>query len=279
MLQKDLKVLVLGGAGYVGSALCEELENFEVYDLRNGQDIRNTRTVMLALQKCDTVVHLAGTSMDPLLERDPEFTWQSNYLANELISKFLRNTGKRIVYASSGSVYGSQPGVCTEDGPVRPLTLYGKTKHLSEEYFLHPDVNSVVFRFATCYGRAPLTRFDTIVNKMTRDSKWNNKLVITGKDKRRSLCHVKDIVAGIKLALEVENPPHRLYNLGSNDQNLTIEEIGKRVAAVTGAEIEFKDGPSNDNRSYAINYDRVKELGFAPKYTIEQAVKELYESL
>src|SRR3990167_7644391 len=139
-----MKVLVLGGAGYVGSALCAELDDCVIYDLKHGQDIRNPRTIMLALQNCDAVVHLAGTSMDLLLDRDPEFTWQSNYLANDLISKFLRNTGIRIVYASSGSVYGSQPGVCTEDGGVRPLTLYAKTKHLSEELFVRPDINSVV---------------------------------------------------------------------------------------------------------------------------------------
>lgn len=271
-----MKVLILGGAGYVGSALCQELDDYVVYDLKNGQDIRNVRTVMLALQNCDAVVHLAGTSMDPLLDRDPEFTWQSNYLANELISKFLRNTGKRIVYASSGSVYGSQEGVCIEDGPVRPLTLYGKTKHLSEEYFLHPDVNSIVFRFATCYGMAPYTRFDTIVNSMTRDAKLKGKLTITGKDKRRSLCHIKDIVSGIKMALEVKDPPHRLYNLGSNDQNLTVEDIGRRVSSATGAEIVFKEAPQHDQRSYSINYDRVKELGFVPQHTIEEAVKELY---
>ena len=273
-----MKVLVLGGSGYVGSELCTQLDDYVVYDIKNGQDIRNIRTIMLALQNCDAIVHLAGTSMDPLLERDPEFTWESNYKANELISKFLRNTGKRIVYASSGSVYGSQPGLCTEDGPVQPITLYGKTKHLSEEYFLHPDVNGIVFRFATCYGKAPFTRYDTIINGMTKNAKETGKIFIAGKEKRRSLLHVKDIVAGIKLALEVENPPHRLYNLGSNDQNLTVEEIGLRVAAVTGAEIVYKD-PDNDNRSYTINYDRVKELGFAPQHTIEEAVKEIYESL
>src|SRR3990167_5223263 len=207
---------------------------------------------MLALQNCDAVVHLAGTSMDLLLDRDPEFTWQSNYLANDLISKFLRNTGIRIVYASSGSVYGSQPGVCTEDCGVRPLTLYAKTKHLSEELFVRPDINSVVFRFATCYGWAPFTRFDTIINSMTKSAAKTGKIIISGKDKRRSVLHIKDIVAGIKMALEVKNPPHQLYNLGSNDQNLSVEEIGQRVAEVTAAEIVYGE-PDSDNRSYTIN--------------------------
>lgn len=273
-----MKVLVLGGAGYVGSSLCEELEDYEVYDLKNGQDIRNRRTIMLALQNCDAIVHLAGTSMDPLLDRDPEFTWESNYLANDLISKFLRNTGQRIVYASSGSVYGSQPGVCTEDGPVRPITLYGKTKHLSEEFFLHPDVNSVVFRFATVYGYAPFTRYDTIINGMTKSAYENKKITIAGREKRRSLLHVKDIVAGIKMALEVKDPPHRLYNLGTNDQNLSVDEIGQRVAKVMGVKIEYQDH-TTDNRSYTINYDRVKELGFVARHSIEEAVKDLYGRL
>jgi nucleoside-diphosphate-sugar epimerase len=271
-----MKVLVLGGLGYVGSALCEKLDDFEVYDLKQGQDIRNVRPTMFALEKADAIVHLAGTSMDPLMDRDPEFTWETNYLANDMIAKLLRNTGKRVIYASSGSVYGSQAGVCTEDGSVQPITLYGKTKHLSEELFLHKDLNSIVFRFATCYGPAPFTRYDTVINGMTKSAFENKKLTISGKDKRRSVCHIQDIVSGILLALTVENPPYRLYNLGSNDQNLSIEEIGKKVAAVTGVEMVYKDS-DNDNRSYTINYDRVKELGFETKHTIEEAVKELYE--
>jgi len=270
-----MKILVLGGLGYVGSALCDDLEDFEVYDLKQGQDIRNVRTIMLALQNAEAIVHLAGTSMDPLLDRDPEFTWQTNYLANDLISKFLRNTGKRIVYASSGSVYGSQEGLCTEDGNVRPLTLYAKTKHLSEELFLHPDVNSVVFRFATCYGLAPFTRFDTIVNGMTKSAYDTGKITIAGKDKRRSLLHVKDVVNGIKLALAVKDPPHRLYNLGTNGQNLSIDEIGHRISVATGASIVYKEDGA-DNRSYTINYDRVKELDFTAHHSIEEAVKEFY---
>jgi nucleoside-diphosphate-sugar epimerase len=273
-----MKVLILGGSGYVGSALQEELDDFEVYDLKQGQDVRNVRTIMPALDRADAIVHLAGTSMDPLLERDPEFTWQSNYLANDLISKYLRNTGKRIIYASSGSVYGSQPGVCTELGGVRPLTLYAKTKHLSEELFLRPDINSIVFRFATCYGLSPNTRYDTIVNGMTRDAFTKGKITVSGKDKRRSLVHVKDVVRGIMLALDIKDPPHHLYNLGSNEQNLTIEEIALKVSKVTECGIKLAE-PDADNRSYTINYDRVRELGFKPKYTIEDGIKEIWTHL
>lgn len=276
-----MRVLVLGSAGYIGSALCDELEDCVGFDLKHGQDIRNPSAIIPALEHCDAIVHLAGTVMDPLFTKDPEFTWESNYLANDLISKVLRYTGKRIVYASSGSVYGNQrgEGFCTEETPVAPLTLYAKTKALSEELFLRPDINSVVFRFATAYGLSPNTRFDTVVNSMSKAAKTEGIIKVQGKDKRRSLLHVKDIVQGIKLALEVKQPEHRLYNLGANDQNLTIENLAQIIQQEVGGLITYLSDATGDNRSYFINYDRVKELGFVPKYSIKDGAKEIYGSL
>lgn len=272
-----MKILVLGGSGYIGSELCKELGAVS-FDLKEGQDIRNPSAVIPFLYQADAVVHLAGTSMDPLFEKDPYLTWSSNYLANDLISKVLRNTGKRIVYASSGSVYGRHEGVCREDGPVNPLTLYAQTKSLSEELFLRPDVNGVVFRFATAYGLAPFTRYDTIVNSMAKAAK-SGVIKVMGGQKRRSVVHVKDIVKGIEMALQVKDPKYRLMNLGSNEQNLTVKEIAERVAAVTKAQIVESPDLSGDDRSYAINYDRITEFGFTPSYTIEDGVREIYGSL
>ena len=285
-----MKVLLTGSAGYIGPVVREllEMKGFEVigYDklLYGGSaeivaDIRDVDKMIVAIDSVDAVVHLAGLSMDLLADMEPHHTWDINYLANKNIADLMKNTGKRIIYASSGSVYGVQEGTSKEDSSLRPLTPYAKSKALSEELFLQPNIDSICFRFATAYGMAPNPRLDTVANHMIATSYFENKIVVNGSSRCRAILHVKDIARGILMALEGK-PRHRVYNLGSDNQNFRIGDLGALIHdQIPSSELIIDDSDDKDKRSYVIGYGRVKkDFGFQPVYTVEDAVFELYDA-
>ncbi len=285
-----MKILVTGGSGYIGSVLYEMLKDLDeeviVYDrlLYGGDadiiaDIRDVNTMIPAIDSCDAVIHLAALSMDLLSDMNPSHTWEINYQANEMISKLLRNTGKRVIYASSGSVYGVREGVSDEDTVLRPLTPYAKTKALSEECFLHKDIDSVVLRFSTAYGASPSQRLDTVVNHMIATAYFNKRIEVNGSNRYRAVMHVRDIARGIITALYTKDNKHRVYNLGSDDQNLKIGDIGQIIHEYIPDSELITDDSSLDKRSYIISYDRIKEdLNFIADFSIKDAIEDLYKS-
>ncbi len=293
-----MKVLILGGAGYIGSVLCEYLieQGDEVivmdtfmyegkrkldlkYELIRG-DIRNINDLLPAMQKADAVVNLAAISNDPSSDLQPDLTWEINYQANELIAKLCHSTGKRVVYASSCSVYGfSEKATFKETSKLGPVTLYAHTKMLSEHHYLRENVDSVVLRFATVYGYSPKPRFDLVVNTMIGTGYFTGKLQVNGGYQWRPVVHVKDVAQAIYRSLHAKNPKHRVYNVGSNEQNYQIKDLANIIAKeMPGVEVNH-DTNSVDGRSYKVNFDRIKkELKYKPEYSIKDSVKEFYEA-
>lgn len=291
-----MKVLIFGGAGYIGSVLCsyliekgdkvivmdtfmyEQKKKLSLgYEFIKG-DIRNINDLLPAMQKADAVVNLAAISNDPSSDLQPELTWDVNYKANELIAKLCQSTEKRVVYASSCSVYGfSEKGIFKETSKMGPASLYAHTKMLSEQYFLQPHIDSVVLRFATVYGYSPRPRFDLVVNTMIGNGYFNGNLTVNGGNQWRPIVHVKDVAQAIYLALHVKNPKHRVYNVGSNEQNYQIKDLANIVAKEIPKVKVKHNADSVDGRSYKVNFDRIKkELKFKAQYTIADAVKEFY---
>jgi nucleoside-diphosphate-sugar epimerase len=291
-----MKVLVLGGAGYIGSVLCEYLESIgdEVIVMDNFLyernldslpsrqyivgDIRNINDLLPAIEKVDAVVNLAAISNDPASDLLPELTWNVNYKANHLIAELCEASGKRVIYASSCSVYGfSENGVFNEETPVAPVTLYARTKMLSEKPYLDPKVDSVVFRFATVYGHSPKPRFDLVVNTMTGNAYFKNKIVVNGGSQWRPIVHVKDVSRAIGMALHAKKLKHRVYNVGSNEQNYKISDLGKLIKKELPHVELIINEESIDGRSYKANFNRIKkDFGFKPQYDVKDAVKEIY---
>lgn len=293
-----MKVLVLGGAGYIGSVLCDYLEekgdevivfdNF-LYEksLKNLShreyivgDIRNINDLLPAIEQADAIVNLAAISNDPASDLAPELTWNVNYKANELIAELCQASGKRVVYASSCSVYGfSENSEFNEDSPMGPVTLYARTKMLSEKPYSDPKVDAIMLRFATVYGHSPKPRFDLVVNTMTGNAYFYNKIQVNGGNQWRPVVHVKDVAQAIHLSLHVKNPKHRIFNVGSNEQNYRIADLAQVIKKeLPHIEVISKED-SIDGRSYKANFDRIKkELGFKAKFTIKDAVKEIYEA-
>jgi nucleoside-diphosphate-sugar epimerase len=250
-------------------------------------DIRDLAKLNSALQNQDVVLSLACISNDASFELDESLSTTINLDAFEPMVVTAKKAGvKRFVYASSSSVYGvsDKPNV-TEDHPLVPLTLYNKYKGMCEPLLLkHTDDRfvGVVFRPATVCGYAPRLRLDLSVNILTNHAVTNNKITVFGGSQLRPNLHVQDYADLCKLLLvaPTEKIANQIFNCGY--QNMTIMEIAHMVKKVVEQElpqkapIDIVTTPTDDNRSYHINSDKIKKtLGFAPKHTIEEAVRDL----
>jgi len=304
------RVIVTGGAGYAGSLLCPQLlksgyhvtaydtcffgSDFLPTDNPNFElvvgDIRNTAKLRETFEGADIVVNLACISNDASFELDENLSTTINLNAFEPMVLAAKHAGvKRFVYASSSSVYGvsDQPDV-TEDHPLVPLTLYNKYKGMCEPLLQkHADDNfiGVIFRPATLCGYAPRQRLDLSVNILTAHAVNNNKITVFGGSQMRPNLHVQDYCDAVELLMTApaEKVQKQIFNIGF--QNMSIADLAVLVKEVVEqvfpekAPIEIVTTPSNDNRSYHINSDKVtRVLGFQPKYTIEDAVRSLCQA-
>jgi len=304
------KIFDTGGAGYCGSRLVPQLleagHDVTVYDilyfgkdflpLNNPKlkvlqgDIRDAARLEKECAGHDIFVSLACVSNDASFELDEALSTSVNLDAFEPMVLAAKKAGiKRFIYASSSSVYGvsDQPNV-TEDHPLVPLTLYNKYKGMCEPLLKkHTDDSfvGVIFRPATVCGYAPRLRLDLSVNILTNHAVVNNKITVFGGSQLRPNLHVQDYCDAVKLLMEAPaaKVQNETFNVGN--QNMTIMEIAKLVKEVVEAEFPEKKGleivttPSDDLRSYHINSDKIKNaLGFTPKFTVEQAVRDLCEA-
>jgi len=306
------KVLVTGGAGYVGAVLIPKLLNkgyqvkvldlyiygddvlSEVKDNPNlieiKGDIRDQDLLKKELAGVDAVIHLACISNDPTFELNPNLSRSINYDAFEPLVKISKELGlKRFIYASTCSVYGvSDAEKVTEDHPLVPITDYNKYKGLCEPIlrkYQSDDFTTVVIRPATVCGYSPRQRFDLTVNILTNHAFNNNKITVFGGAQTRPNIHIEDITDLYcdLLQLPKEKIAGKTYNAGY--QNRSIADIANIVCDVISKEAADKPGPeivtteSSDPRSYRISSEKIqKELDFIPKHTIEDAVHDLIEA-
>ena len=297
------KVLVTGGAGYVGSALVPALLNegysVKVLDLylygdhvlgearKNPRceeikgDIRDTALLRKVLPGCDAVIHLACISNDPSFELNPELGKSINYDAFIGLVQESKDAGvKRFIYASSSSVYGikDEPNV-TEDLPLKPLTDYSKYKALCEDVLLAeraPGFAVLILRPSTVCGYAPRLRLDLTVNILTNHAVNNGKIKVFGGDQMRPNIHIDDMVRAYQESLRwpVEAIDGKVYNVGQD--NYKVADIARMVREVIGPQIQIETVPSDDHRSYHTSSARIqRDLGFAAKRTVLDAVRDL----
>jgi len=250
-------------------------------------DIRDTAKLAKAVAGHDAFISLACISNDASFELDENLSTSVNLDAFEPMVLAAKAAGvHRFVFASSSSVYGvsDQPNV-TEEHPLVPLTLYNKYKGMCEPLlFKHTDENfvGVAFRPATVCGYAPRLRLDLSVNILTNHAVTNNKITVFGGSQLRPNLHVQDYADLCKLMLSApsEKIANQIFNCGF--QNMSISDIALMVKKVVEEEFPEKapiaivSTPSDDNRSYHINSDKIqKVLGFKPKHSIEEAVRGL----
>jgi nucleoside-diphosphate-sugar epimerase len=296
-------VLVTGGGGYVGSALVPALlergYRVKVADLfwygrdvfgeaSNAHpqlelielDIRDSARLKQALRETDVVIHLACISNDPSFELDPTLGKSINYTAfSGLLQGAIDEGVKRFIYASSSSIYGvkEDPDV-REDAEPQPLTDYSRFKLDCERDLLaHTNVQGmerIIVRPATVCGYAPRLRLDLTVNILTIHALVNRKIRIFGGQQLRPNLNIKDMVRAYFAFLDApaSKVDREAFNVGF--QNRSVEDIAKLVRDTLGdATIELEYTPTDDNRSYHVNSDKIKRvLGFEPEFNIEDAI-------
>ncbi len=300
------KVLITGGAGYVGNVLVPQLlaAGYEVvvYDIMffgsatlpkhpkltlvEG-DVRDTAKLAPLFKGVDAVLHLACIANDPSFDLDPDLGRSINYDCFEPMVIAAKQAGvKRFVYCSSSSVYGvsDQPNV-TEEHPLLPVSDYNKYKGMCEPLlFKHqaPDFTCVTIRPATVCGFSPRTRLDLSVNILTNLAVNKGQITVFGGDQMRPNLHINDMADAYQTLLEApsEKIAGQIFNCGW--QNLKIKDIADLVRKVVAEEfpdrppVDIVTTPSNDPRSYHINSDKIRRvLGYAPKRTVEDAVRDL----
>jgi nucleoside-diphosphate-sugar epimerase len=298
------KVLVTGGAGYVGHVLVPSLldQGYEVvvYDTfwfgdrlpqnpkltRVKADIRDAARIEQGAQGVDAVINLACISNDTSFALDEKLSTSINLQAFEPMVRAFEKAGiKRFINASTSSVYGvSDAPEVFEDNPKVPLTYYNQYKWECEEILAKadPDFEWVTIRPATVCGYSPRCRLDLSVNILTNLAVNKGKITVFGGEQKRPNLHIGDMVDAYQMLLTIDGGKidRRTYNCGF--QNLTIMQIATMVkntvekAFPDRSPIEIVVTESDDKRSYHINSDKIqKELGFAPRRTIEDAVRDL----
>jgi len=302
------RVLVVGGAGFLGSILTRKLldrgfrvrvldsfiygrksldslekeENLEVME----GDLRNIQVCVSALAEIDAVVLLAAIVGDPASKARPTQTIETNVLAAQALAKASKlHHIHRFLYASTCSVYGIGEAVLDEEAPLNPVSLYARTKIESEKIILGMGdeyFSPTILRMGTLYGLSPRMRFDLVVNTMSMKSYVDGRIQLFGGSQWRPLLGVEDAAEVYVRCLEarLEDVGNQVFNVGSDAQNYQIEDVARIISNALGGVPISRDQSNLDSRDYRVSFSKLtRVLGYTPRQTIDAAAKEIVHSL
>ncbi len=295
-----MKILITGGAGYIGSVLTPELlksghkvtivDNFlynqtSLLDVCHnpdleivGGDARDEKLMSKLVPEADLIIPLAALVGAPLCDKFPHEAAATNLDAVKLILK-LRKSDQKIIFPTTNSGYGvgEKDVYCTEKTPLRPISLYGRLKTEAEKLILESG-NAVTFRLATVFGVSPRMRLDLLVNEFVHRAANDRFIVLFEADFKRNYIHIRDVARAFLYAIDnFEKMKNEAYNVGLSDANLSkrelCEEIKKHIPDFYFTEAEVGEDP--DKRNYIVSNEKIERTGFKTEWSLEKGIKEL----
>jgi len=307
------RVLVTGGAGYVGSVLVPKLleDNYKVTILDNfihensyagltsrvqGKsilnhpnfekviygDVRDKRVAKSALEGKDYIIHLAAIVGAPACDKNKELASSTN-LEGTLNLLSLKDKNQRFIFASTGSNYGKVDGICTEESPLNPLTVYGISKTKAEGRVL--EEGGVAYRFATAFGVSPRFRLDLLPNDFANRLVNQRHLDIYEADVKRTFIHVSDMTRAFIFGIEnFDSMKNNAFNVGDESMNLSKRDVADKISKKVKESLGFEpyvwynaEGEDPDKRDYHVSYKKIKGIsdGFSTEVNFDEGIEEL----
>lgn len=299
-----MKIAITGGAGYIGSILSEQLiaQGHSVHVLDNLMwgdqtslfhlcankdfdftrgDVRDVELVSQVIKDADVIIPLAAIVGAPGCKQDPLLAKQVNFDAIVEVER-MRSKDQLVIYPNTNSGYGTSTGevYCTEETPLNPISVYGRTKCDAELALLDSE-NVITFRLATVFGASPRMRIDLLVNHFTYCAVIDGYLVVFEKDFKRNYVHIRDVADAMIYAMNNSTKMvGKPYNLGLDDANLSKQELCEKITQyvpkffVHYAEI----GEDPDKRNYIVSNDRLRQAGFEAKRNLDDGIQELIKA-
>lgn len=296
-------VLITGGAGYIGSSLVSVLLergyrvtvfdrfDFGIFPLlpfvsdANLKIIKGDVRDKVALKQAidnkniTAVIHLAAIVGYPACSQAPEEAVAINEQGTANVVEAL-SPGQKLIFASTGSCYGAVDALCTEETPICPLTLYGRTKAVAEGLVI--SAGGVVLRLATLFGVSHRMRLDLLINDLTGRALSEHAISLYEANFRRTFLHVRDAANAFYFALSKFNRmAGQVFNVGDESMNMTKRLAAEKIAQAIGeVQLDFScEGEDQDKRDYEVSYEKIKKLGFRSTITLEEGIEELIKTL
>jgi nucleoside-diphosphate-sugar epimerase len=295
-----VKILVTGGAGYIGSVLCERLLEAghhvtTIDNLLYGQngplhlsanrcfefvrgDVRDPGIMRRLAAQADVLIPLAAIVGAPACDRDPWQAREVNLEAIQLLNR-LRSPRQLVIYPTTNSGYGTKSGEvwCTEDTPLEPVSVYGQMKVQAEQELL-AGPNTITLRLATVFGMSSRMRIDLLVNHFVYAAVTQGFLVIFEKDFKRNYVHIRDVADCFAFAIEHgDELTGRAFNLGLDSANLSKGELATKIQSlVSNFYVHCSEiGADPDKRNYIVSSERLRRAGFEAHRSLEEGIQEL----
>jgi len=295
-----MKILVTGGAGYLGSTLVPDLLSMghEVKVLDNFMfkqnslnhvcyhphfsvvkgDIRVESTVLPLMKEAEVIIPLAALVGAPICNLDPVGASTINHDAIMLMLKHLSND-QVVLMPTTNSAYGTgdKNNYCTEESPLRPISQYAIEKvEIEKELMEHP--NAISFRLATVFGMSPRMRVDLLVNDFTHRAVYDRFVVLFESHFKRNYIHVRDVSRVFQHALlNLDQMKGQTYNVGLSDANVSKKELCENIQKQLPDFIFFEApvGKDPDQRNYIVSNDKVEATGFKPEFSLEVGISDM----
>jgi nucleoside-diphosphate-sugar epimerase len=299
-----MKILITGGAGYLGSVITGKMLNagYEVIVLDKllfnqtsllqytsnpnfkfiYGDVRNESLLEKLCNEADTIIPLAAIVGFPACAADPKLAKEINFQQIVNIVKFTNRKDKKILYPNTNSGYGvgTDDLYCTEESPLTPISVYGQTK-CDAENFLRTSTDAIIFRLATVFGVSPRMRTDLLVNDFTYKAITDKYIVIFEKTFKRNFIHIEDVANTFLFMLEnYDKYKNEVFNVGLSSANLSKQELLEKIQAhVKDFAVVYDDYYEDpDKRNYIVSNEKIEATGWVPEWDLDRGIKELIQA-